>query len=108
MATLGSGDEIAAKVQIQIQNVLRAAETKIAAATRRAEDQARAAERRAERQAGFRHGTGPIIPPVPPRPPQPKPPAGPTDEERMQVLRMLEEGKISVEQAEKLLAAMGG
>ena len=108
LATLGSGDEIAAKVQIQIQNVLRMAEEKIAAATRRAEEQSRAAERRAERHAGFRHGTGPIIPPVPPRPPQPKPPAGPTDEERMQVLRMLEEGKISVEQAEKLLAAMGG
>jgi hypothetical protein len=31
----------------------------------------------------------------------------PSPEERMLVLKMLEEGKISVEQAEKLLAAMG-
>jgi hypothetical protein len=56
----------------------------------------------------FRHGPGPITPPVPPRPPQPKAPSGPTDQERMQILRMLEEGKISVEQAEQLLAALGG
>jgi hypothetical protein len=32
----------------------------------------------------------------------------PSAEERMLVLKMLEEGKISVEQAEQLLAAMGG
>jgi hypothetical protein len=29
-----------------------------------------------------------------------------TDEERMTILRMVEEGKISVEQAEQLLAAL--
>jgi hypothetical protein len=31
-----------------------------------------------------------------------------SDEERMLILRMVEQGKISVEQAEKLLAAMDG
>jgi len=108
LAAMGSGEEIAAKVQMKIQNVMRRAEEKIAAATRRAEEQAKRAERRAARHGDFRHGPGPIAPPPPPRPSQPKPPAGPSDEERMQILQMLEQGKISVEQAEQLLAAMNG
>jgi hypothetical protein len=45
---------------------------------------------------------------MPPPPPAPKPKPNPASaEERLMVLRMVEEGKISVEQAEKLLAAMG-
>mgnify|MGYP003383801076 CR=1 FL=1 len=46
-------------------------------------------------------------PPAPPVPPKPKR-APATDEERMMILRMVEQGKISVEQAEKLLAALTG
>jgi len=44
------------------------------------------------------------MPPAPAPKPKRNPP---TAEERMLVLKMLEEGKISVEQAEQLLAAMG-
>ena len=48
------------------------------------------------------------MPPPPPPAPQAKPKRNPpSPEERMLVLKMLEEGKISVEQAEQLLAAMG-
>ncbi len=45
----------------------------------------------------------------PPRPPAPPPaPDAVSDEERMSILRMLEQGKISVAEAEKLLSALEG
>jgi hypothetical protein len=44
--------------------------------------------------------------PPPPQPPPPKPRA--TEEERLTVLRMLAEGKITAEQAARLLEALGG
>ena len=113
LAQLDNSDVIAAKVQEKVQSAMRRAEEKIAEAMRRAERQS---ERQAERQAmreerrGVRF-TSPIprVPPVPPVPPTPpKPKRNPVSaEERMLILRMLEEGKISVEQAEKLIAAMG-
>jgi hypothetical protein len=128
LSQLDSGDAIAAKVQMKVQSAMRQAEEKIAEAMRRAERQAeRQAERHAARDARHRVFVMPPVPPVPPMPPRPPmsgmPPmphpaqsplnAGkpkrtpPSPEERMLVLKMLEEGKISVEQAEKLLAAMG-
>ncbi|MCC7358591.1 MAG: hypothetical protein IT317_03890 [Anaerolineales bacterium] len=95
------------------------------AAQRRAEQQAERARRQAEaaqRRAevftrrsrsgstwsvGFAAGPRPPAPPAPPNPPAP--PAAPvSDEERMTILRMVEQGKISVEDAEKLLAALEG
>jgi hypothetical protein len=52
-------------------------------------------------------------PPAPPRPPSPQRPMSPapqadaiSDEERMVILRMVEQGKITVADAEKLLAAL--
>lgn len=129
LADLGTGDELAAKVQEKVQRALRQAEEKIANAARRAEEKAnRRAERAARRgRRGHREQHGPHgpmargpmspgvvvtppTPPVPPRPPRPAAPATPavSDEERMHILRMLEEGKISVDQAETLLAALEG
>ena len=126
LAQLDNGDAIAAKVQLKVQSAMRQAEEKIAEAMRRAE---RAGERQAERQAArdarqrVRVDVMPPMPPVPPMRPMPgmgvphmapppppasKPKRNPASaEERMMVLRMVEEGKISVEQAEKLLSAMG-
>ena len=47
--------------------------------------------------------------PVPPEPPMPPAaPANPTSEERLMILRMLEEKKITAEQAAQLLTALGG
>lgn len=119
LADYGSGDELAAKVQEKVQKALRQAEEKIAHAARRAEEKANRKAARAERrgQRG-RPGQGPMArhpmasgvvstPPVPPVPPRPAAP-GVSDEERMHILRMLEEGKISVDQAETLLAALEG
>jgi hypothetical protein len=127
LSQLDSGDAIAAKVQTKVQSAMRQAEEKIAEAMRRAERQAeRQAERYAAREARQRMRGMPVPPPVPgvpimpgmprgahihtPPPPAPAPKpkrTPPSPEERMMVLKMLEEGKISVEQAEQLLAAMG-
>lgn len=90
------------------------------------EERAERASEKHERQGDRRRKTGsfffkfdphtprPPVPPVPPRPPMPPtrgpvvPPSPVSDEERMAVLKMLEEGKITVQQAETLLAALEG
>jgi hypothetical protein len=59
-----------------------------------------------------RYGVGfdrptPPVPPVPPVPPRPQ--SEPvTDEERLTILKMLQDKKISLQDAEKLLAALEG
>lgn len=84
-------------------------------ATKRAEEAVRRAERVAERQA--RRGRGGLMvgrwnwdfkgTPRPPAPPEP--PVEPVSEdERMAILKMLAEKKITAEQAEQLLSALEG
>ena len=115
LATLGGGEEIAQRVQEKVQAAMRRAEEAIAesvrnAEVRNAERRAREAERTAVR-VERRHGRhDPAIwsfatPPAPPRPPKPQTPPV-SEEERLMILRMVSEGKISVEQAEQLLAAL--
>jgi hypothetical protein len=85
---------------------------RVDAAMRRAEEKMRSAEHRSMHM-GIKVGRfGATIersgtPPVPPTPP--RPPAEPvTDEERLTILKMLQEKKISLQDAEKLLAALDG
>lgn len=78
---------------------------KIEAAARKAELKARAAERRS-RSGGFAWNFE-WRPAVPGEPPRPEPPQV-SDEERLMILRMLQEKKISVAEAEQLLAALEG
>lgn len=96
----------------RLEAIRRKAEAKTEAANRRAE---RVAEREARRTRQFRFGLSfdpprPPRPPVPPAPPTPPtPPAPPVSEqERLAVLKMLQQGKITVQQAEILLAALEG
>lgn len=107
-AQFGSGEEFAARLQERVSAALRKAEEKMNETLRNAEARAKEAEKRAadaERQRG-RPGAA-WQAPLPPKPPKPpKPPV--SEEERMMVLRMVSEGKLSVEQAEKLLAALNG
>jgi hypothetical protein len=131
-----SSEDIAAKVRAEVERAAELARRKSADIRTRIEDKVEAAERKAERaaekaerhtgQADKRRKTGSFVfkfdnlhPPTPPRPPfPPRPPTPPrapqpplppvSDEERMAVLKMLEQGKISVAQAEKLLAALEG
>jgi len=105
--------------QVHAEAASRRAEVKIAAAMRRAEAKARAAEVRARRwkveytppgskpSASININTG--------RWKWDQTPRGPvesgepvSDEERLSVLKMLQEKKISLEEAEKLLAALEG
>jgi hypothetical protein len=87
---------------------------RVARATKRAEEAARRAERHVERQARRRMGLeigrwnwdfkGAPKPPTPPEPTS-EPVA---DEERMTILKMLAEKKITAQQAEELLSALEG
>jgi len=94
-------------------------ELKLAAAQRKIEQKSRAAERRS-RTGKFAHeghaghpSTGRRtswgIPTPPPSPTPPTPPTDPvSEEERLMILRMLEQKKISMEEAETLLSALEG
>jgi hypothetical protein len=83
------------------------ASIKIEAAMRRAEAKARAAEVRSRRgQAAIRVGRWNWD--VTPHGPVQSSSAPISDEERLSILKMLQEKKISVEEAEKLLAVLEG
>ena len=118
-----NAEEIAAKARRAAEKVERAARQKAESAARRVEAAQRRAEQHAERaqrlaeaaqERAQRRGPGnftfgfgprPFSPPRPPTPPTP-PSEAVSEEERMVILRMLEQGKISVADAEKLLAAL--
>ena len=76
----------------------------------RMEHKLNAAQRKLEqkkRAAGRHPHWGAPTPPVPPIPPTP--PSEPvSEEERMMILRMLEQKKIGLDDAEKLLSALEG
>lgn len=83
-------------------------ERKIAAAQRKAERKARASaarEARKERKRAGRTGHEVVITPPPARS-QPTEPV--SEEERMMILQMLQDQKISVDQAEQLLSSLEG
>ena len=98
------------------ERISRQVERATSQAAKRAEEAARRVERHAERQARRWRGTasagpwnwnwepGPKGAPTPPTPPS-EPVA---DEERMAILKMLAEKKITAEQAEQLLNALEG
>ena len=103
------------------ERISRQVEQATTRAAKRAEEAARRAERLAERHA--RHGKHGLIvgrwnwdlkggpkPPAPPAPPAlPARPSEPvTEGERMAILKMLADKKITAEQAEQLLAALEG
>lgn len=100
-------------VSRRAQEAARRAEQRSQAAMRRTEDQIRQAAERQIRQSveqSFRDDFSPFgMPPTPPEPPRPAPASEPvTDQERKLILEMLRDNKITVEQADKLLAALEG
>ena len=101
----GAGDEIAARVQEKVQAAMRRAENNIANALRHVEKQAQRAEERAARMEARQMRGRPAWPEPPPPPPRPAPIS---PEQRMKILHMLNQGKITVEQAEQLLSALSG
>jgi hypothetical protein len=106
------------KAQMKAEAAARKAEARVSRhaskmeehARRQAERAARHAERAARRaEGGFTNvPPRPAAPPPPPAEPfAPPPRKAATDEERMVILRMLQEKKITSEQADQLLAALG-
>ena len=106
----GFGEHISHQVERAAEQVARKAER----AARRAEEVGRRAERQAERHARKWRGkvnvgrwdwnigpTGVITPPTPPSEPV-------SEDERMAILKMLQEKKISAAQADELLKALDG
>jgi len=103
LSRMAENEELSSRIQDKVAAAMRRAEEKLAEAMRKMEV-------RQEQEGRRRKGYGWVSPPPPP----PAPPAAPrksaqaTDEERMMILRMVEQGKLSVDQAEKLLAALTG
>jgi sRNA-binding protein len=104
--------DLSGRIEREVEYAARQAERareRAEAARQRAQQKAREAERRIQAKVNARVGrwgmdwSGTI--PRPPRPPAP--PSEPvSDEERLTILRMLAEKKITAEEAEKLLAAL--
>lgn len=95
------------------ERISRQVEQATARAAKRAEEAARRAERHAERHArrwrgsaGFGRWNWDFNPQNVPTPPPPAEPV--SEEERMSILKMLQEKKITAEQAEELLKALEG
>jgi hypothetical protein len=90
------------RAQEKIRRSQEKMQRKLEAARRRAEQKARAAERAARDRR--RRSEPPVRKPMPTKPAyEPV-----TEEERLMILRMLEQGNISLEEAEQLLAALEG
>jgi hypothetical protein len=99
-----------ARVVERMQNARERIQRKMEAAQRRAEQRAREAERRAkeaERRArSWDKSWGFTWPSEPPAPAAPA--SGASEEERLLILQMLQEKKITAEEADKLLEALEG
>ncbi len=86
------------------------AQERMRRAQERMEQKLNAAQRKLEqkqRHAGHRHTWGVPNPPAPPAPPGPPSEPG-SEAERLMILRMLEQKKIGLDEAEKLLSALEG
>lgn len=117
----GLGGVDAERIAAKVRRAAEAARRRNASAQRKAEALSRKAEaiqRKAEQineRAGRRKSWGftfamptPPRPPAPPTPPRPSGVEPVSEDERLTILRMLEQGKISAADAEKLLAALEG
>ncbi|MCS6992490.1 MAG: hypothetical protein NZP74_01530 [Anaerolineales bacterium] len=101
----------AVKASMRAQEYGQRVEQRVEAAIRRAEEKMRSAERRSAHMGVSMGGwSANWASPKPGRPPiPPSPPAEPvSDEERLMILKMLQEKKISLEEADRLLAALEG
>ncbi|MBI5351958.1 MAG: hypothetical protein HZB50_04905 [Chloroflexi bacterium] len=98
------------RISRQVEQATQRAQRKVEEATRRIEQKTRDAERRSRHGKGFLEvgrwnwDLSSKGVPMPPRPPS----APVSDEERMSILKMLQDKKITAEEAEKLLASLEG
>lgn len=85
-------------------------ERKLEAQRQRSERRAQEMDRRTRRSSWKFEWPAPPAAPARPKPPMPAAPSAPavTEEERLLILRMLEQKKISLEEADRLLSALEG
>ncbi len=98
-------------IQERVESATRRAEAKIRAAEIRLEKMRERFEHQNEAATPFDENGGTLhIPPIPTVPPVPPVPSaggkGASDEERLMILQMLQDNKISVEEAESLFKAL--
>jgi hypothetical protein len=106
-----SSEKATTRAQEKMRRAQEKLERKLAAAQRKAELKAKAAERRSQARGRHSWNFEWKVPPAsssttPSSAQEPKEPV--SDEERLMILRMLEQKKISLEEAEQLLAALEG
>jgi len=99
-------ERAAERAEAAAERVRAKLELKLAAVQRKADRKARASAARAARKERYSRGDRSFAIPTPPSPPKPIDPV--SEEERMLILQMLQDRKISVDQAEKLLTALEG
>jgi flagellar biosynthesis GTPase FlhF len=99
---MAENEELSSRIQDKVAAAMRRAEEKLAEAMRKMEVRTQETDSRRRKGYGWQSP-----PPAPPPPAAPRKPQA-TDEERMMILRMVEQGKLTVDQAEKLLAAITG
>lgn len=98
MEATGMNGNLSEMIQSKVERAMRKVEEKMNSADRRAHHMG---VKVGQRPDPFSRG------PFPPKPPQP-PAQAVSDDERLAILKMLQEKKISVEQAETLLSALEG
>ncbi|BAL99017.1 MULTISPECIES: SHOCT-like domain-containing protein [Caldilinea] len=103
LAQLNVDETLSVSIQERIQAAMRRAEERLTEALRRMEQRTQEREGR-RRKGGWPSSPTPAAPSAPSRPKS----SPLTEEERMMILRMVEQGKLSVDQAEQLLAALSG
>ncbi|MCO5205163.1 MAG: hypothetical protein M9928_09035 [Anaerolineae bacterium] len=102
------GPEFSARVERQAQRAAEQAMRAAEGAMRKAEQAMRKAEQRAERDAARQERHAQRRPPTPPTPPQaPSKPNVDTKAEQLKILKMLEDGTISLDDANTLLESLG-
>lgn len=97
-----------ARAQEKMRRAQEKLERKLEEAQRKAEQKARATERSHWTRPRHTWGRSWVPHPSPPPPPAAASPQPASEEERLMILRMLEQKKISLEEAEKLLSALEG
>jgi hypothetical protein len=106
LTELADNDDLVLRIQDKVQAAMNIAETKIAEAMGQAEQSIKEAqERAAKSEAQNRRQQQSWKVSTPPKPAKPASPPV-SDEERLIILGMVDQGKISVEQAEQLLQAL--
>jgi hypothetical protein len=107
---LRTSEQETKRAEEKIRRAQEKMERKLEAQRQRAERRAQEMDRRSRRNNWKFEWPAPPTPPARPKPPAPSTPATPavTEEERLFILRMLEQKKISLEEADRLLSALEG